>query len=242
MIAPIDVVLLDLGNTLFYDNAAAWPKVYARAEGALWRVLHRSGVKVDPARVYGNSDTLLGHYYALRGTDVWEPGTFQVLRDLLRPHAPGISDAPITRALHAMYRVTQSNWKVEKHAAPVLRSLKRRGFRIGAVSNGSDDWNALELLNRARLRGYFDLVLTSAAHGRRKPDATIFQAALDHFRADAQRTVMIGDSYEADILGASALGLHTIWITRRVASPTMTPTVEADATLGTIREVPAVLG
>jgi putative hydrolase of the HAD superfamily len=242
MIAPVQVVFFDLGNTLFYDKAAAWPKVYARAEVALWRALRRSGVTTPAATVYGKSDTLLGYYYALRGEGTREPGVFQVLGDLLKPHVQGISDATITLALRAMYRVTQTNWRLERDAASTLRAVQRRGFRVGAISNGSYDWNALELLNRDRLRRYFDMVLTSAAHGSRKPDASIFQAALDHFRVDPGRTAMIGDSYEADILGAAALGMHTIWLTRRVPLDAVAVTFQPDATARALREVPALLG
>ena len=240
MISGADVILFDLGNTLFYDDPRAWPKVYRRAEAALWRVLRESGVRVAPAIVYGAPETLLSHYYALRGSGVQEPGTHRILSALLAPHAPNVSDATITHALRAMYAVTQRNWKVERDAASTLKTLHRRGFRIGAVSNGSDHWNALELLDRARLHRYFELVLTSAAHGRRKPDQSIFQAALDHFHVEASRAVMIGDSYEADILGAGNLGIRTIWITRRVTLTNVRVTTEPDATLPSLSGVPAL--
>ena len=35
------IALFDLGNTLFHDSPAAWPRVYRRAEAALWRALRR---------------------------------------------------------------------------------------------------------------------------------------------------------------------------------------------------------
>ena len=167
MISGIHLVLFDLGNTLFYDNAAAWPKVYARAEAALWQVLRRSGVKVPSETVYGKSDTLLGYYYALRGTGIKEPGTFQVLRDLLISHAADDlrrrHHAGIASHVHRSLRPT-GRWSGTR--LPTLRAIQRRGLRIGAISNGSYDWNALELLNRAGLRRYFEMVLTSDAHGR----------------------------------------------------------------------------
>ena len=122
MIPGVHLVLFDLGNTLFYDDPAAWPRVYTRAEAALWKVLRRSGVTVPPETIYGKPDTLLGYYYALRGTGVAEPGTFKVLRSLLAPHAPTITDADLTRALRAMYKTTQTNWKVERDAVRDLDS------------------------------------------------------------------------------------------------------------------------
>jgi putative hydrolase of the HAD superfamily len=234
-------VLFDLGNTLFYDNAAAWPEVYARAEAALWRALRKAGVRVSPAELYGKPDTLLNYYYALRGPGIEEPGTLRVLRDLLARHQVVALDSSVARALRTMYAVTQTNWRVEKDAVPTLRALAARGFRLGAVSNGSDHLNALELLDKARLRQSFEIVLTSAAHGRRKPDASIFQAALDHFRVAPREAVMIGDNYQADILGARALGLRTIWLTRRIPPPLSIQSVVPEVTIGALAEVPGAL-
>jgi len=164
-----------------------------------------------------------------------------VLKGLLAVHNPPVPDLTVARALRAMYAVTQTNWRVEEDAARTLGQLADHGFRIGAVSNGSDDQNAFELLDRADLRRHFEIVLTSAAHGRRKPDASIFQAALDHFRVGAQHAVMIGDSYEADVLGAHALGLRAIWITGRVKPlPAVLP-IAPEATISTLKEIPAIL-
>ena len=237
----VDVVLFDLGNTLFYDNAAVWPRVYQRAEAALWRSLQKSGINVDPSVLYGKPDTLLHHYYALRGNGILEPGTFTVLKGFFEHRNIPVSEVVLEQALRAMYRVTQSNWRVERDAAATLRALLERGFLLGAVSNGSDHKNALELLDKARLRGAFEFVLTSAAHGRRKPDASIFMAALDHFRVEAPQVVMIGDSYHADIVGGQGVGLQTIWITRRAGPPPPDMPVRPDATINALREILALL-
>jgi len=242
MIASVHVVLFDLGNTLFYDNPSAWPRVYRRAEVALWKVLRKAGVRVSAATLYGKPGMLLNYYYALRGLGIEEPGTFRVLKDLLYRHNEPLPDPTVAQALRAMYAVTQSNWRAEDDAASVLQTLLKRGFHLGAVSNGSDDRNAFEMLEKANLRRFFEIVITSAAHGRRKPDASIFQAALDHFGVGARRTVMIGDSYDADILGAHGLGLPTIWITRRVESLPVVRPILPDATVATLSEIPALLG
>ena len=241
MKTAIEVVLFDLGGTLFYDQPAAWPRVYRRAEAALWKALRKGGVRVSAAALYGRSTTLLEHYYALRGTGIDEPGTYRILRGLLTQHNAPVADATVQEALRAMYAVTQTNWRAEEDALPTLRTLLEQGYRLGAVSNGSDDQNAMEILDRAGLRSLFEIVVTSAAHGRRKPDASIFQEALRHFGAVGRRAAMIGDNYEADIVGAKALGLQAIWITRRIeVLPTSRPIIP-DAMITSLSEVPAVL-
>jgi putative hydrolase of the HAD superfamily len=66
----------------------------------------------------------------------------------------------------------------------------------------------------------------------RKPDARIFRAALDRLGVPAERTVMVGDNLEADIVGARRVGMRTILLTRPgakrlAASPT--PDLQIDS-------------
>jgi putative hydrolase of the HAD superfamily len=235
------IALFDLGNTLFHDSPAAWPKVYSRAEAALWRALRRAGVGVPSEEMYEGHDTLLSYYYALRGEGIEEPGTFRVLKDLLRKMDISVPDETVRKALGAMYAVTQTNWRVEREAAATLSILLKRGFRLGAVSNGSDHHNALELLDKARMRTDFEFIITSEAHGRRKPAASIFQTALDYFQVEGPMAVMIGDSYEADMLGGHALGISTIWFTKYAAASATERSVQPDATVRKLSEIPALL-
>ncbi|HEY5983135.1 MAG TPA: HAD family hydrolase [Anaerolineales bacterium] len=237
----VELAMFDLGNTLFFDRPGSWPKVYAQAESALWRSLKQAGLRVSPEDLYGRPDTLLGYYYALRGSGIQEPGAFAVLKGLILRQGLSIEDSAISKALRAMYAETQRNWRVDARARAVLKTLLKRDVRLGVVSNGSDDANAFEMLERAKLRSFFDLVLTSAAHGRRKPDASIFQSALAHFQVEPAQAVMVGDSYEADIVGAHGLGMHTIWVRRREAPAPEHPAVQPDAIVAAVREVPPLL-
>jgi putative hydrolase of the HAD superfamily len=241
MRGPFRLILFDLGNTVFYDDPAAWPGIYRRAEAALWDSLRAAGVKVAPEVLYGRPNTLLNYYYTLRDTSLDEPGTARVLKDLLAARGTQLDDRDLKRALRAMYAVTQSNWYLEEDAGPTIRILRERALRIGMVSNGSDDANALELLEGAGLLTSIEFVLTSAAFGRRKPDPGIFRKALQHFEASPAQAVMIGDSYEADILGAHGVGMSTIWVTRRLQiRPTSQP-VAPDATVAALSEIPQLL-
>ncbi len=111
-----------------------------------------------------------------------------------------------------MYAVTQTNWHVEPEAVPLLQELELREFRLGVISNAADEENTRTLIDKGGIRPYLEFIISSAAFGKRKPDPGIFRLALDHFGIPAERTVMVGDSYEADIVGAKQLGMHTIWI------------------------------
>ena len=53
-----------------------------------------------------------------------------------------------------------------------------------------------------------DVVLTAERAGVKKPHSAIFEKALEEAGVEAKNSLMIGDSYEADIAGAVALGMQ----------------------------------
>jgi putative hydrolase of the HAD superfamily len=238
---PIRVILFDLGNTLIYDDPASWKDVFQRADDALWASLHKFDIGSSPAELYGRHETLLHYYYELREGDLDEPGISTVLRALLDEHKITISEAKLQSALRSMYAVTQTNWQAEGDALQVVRALWESDFRLGIISNGAEDMNTFELIDKAGLRSYFEFILSSAAYGKRKPHPGIFQAALHHFRIPPEQSIMIGDNYEADILGAHRLGINTVWVKRRVPVLEQTPLIQPDAIVSTLSEIPSLL-
>ena len=100
-----------------------------------------------------------------------------------------------------------------------LETLKSRGYRLGLISNTSDDNNVQGIVDRWGLRPFFETIVTSAALGIRKPDVRIFQVALDRFRVQPEAAAMVGDTLDADVLGANQSGIYSIWVTRRVQIP-----------------------
>ena len=61
-----------------------------------------------------------------------------------------------------------------------------------------------------------DALVISDAVGIRKPRSEIFEAVLAELGVAPEETLHVGDSLRADVAGARALGIHTVWITRRV--------------------------
>lgn len=58
------------------------------------------------------------------------------------------------------------------------------------------------------------VLVVSEAVGVAKPDPAIFQTALQRLHCAASEVVMVGDSWPADILGATNLGVRAIWLNR----------------------------
>ena len=96
-------------------------------------------------------------------------------------------------------------------ALETLAELRRRGHRLGLLTNGG------ALLQRAKLARYdlvrfFDAVRIEGEVGVGKPDGAAFAGALAALGARGEPAVMIGDDLDADVAGASRAGLTTIWV------------------------------
>ena len=82
-----------------------------------------------------------------------------------------------------------------------------------------------------------DFALASSAHGRRKPCATIFAAALALGGAAPEDAVMVGDNLADDIEGAIASGLRAVLVDRGDRHPDY-----AGERIGGLAELPPLLG
>ena len=96
-------------------------------------------------------------------------------------------------------------------AVPALEALRERGIRLGLVTNGSGAFQRRKL-ERYDLGRHFDAVLVEGEWGVGKPDASIFREALRRLGAASDDAWMVGDNLSADIGGARAVGLGTVWI------------------------------
>ena len=85
--------------------------------------------------------------------------------------------------------------------------------RIGVITNGPD-WIQRPKVDLLGLERRVDFVIISGEFGVHKPDPAIFQEALRLGLADARDAVYIGDSIEADVAGAHASGIISVWMNR----------------------------
>lgn len=70
-------------------------------------------------------------------------------------------------------------------------------------------------LNNSGIKNYFKTVTTSEEVGLKKPHPSVFQTAMTKAAALPQKSIMIGDSFEADIVGAQNSGMHTLFFNNR---------------------------
>jgi len=211
-------VLFDLGNTLIYFNSV-WQDVLPSAERALYSSLVQDGLDLDSAFIDAYNSQLV-EYYNDRDDEHIELTTVFVLKNVLSNfNIHNVPEKILRRALEEFHSVTQQNWIPDPEAKRALEDLKDRGFKLGLVSNAADDADVQGLVDKASIRQYFEFILTSAAFGIRKPSPRIFERALEILNVQPSQAIMVGDTLDADILGANNAGIYSIWITRWVNNP-----------------------
>tara|TARA_R110002051_G_scaffold178063_4_gene247880 strand:+ start:1098 stop:1787 length:690 start_codon:yes stop_codon:yes gene_type:complete len=90
----------------------------------------------------------------------------------------------------------------------VLDYLKPN-YKLHIITNGFQEIQEKKLKN-SNIHGYFDQIIDSEMAGVKKPNPIIYQLALQKAKVTPEKSIMIGDSLEADIMGARAMGLHAL--------------------------------
>jgi REG-2-like HAD superfamily hydrolase len=118
--------------------------------------------------------------------------------------------APVAQRMFARHAEKNLWGNVRERTAETLDELRRRGYRLGVISNA--DGRAEEALDAVGLRPHFELVVDSGLVGIDKPDPRIFQLAAERMGVQPHEAVYVGDIYEIDVLGARTAGMQAILI------------------------------
>ncbi len=94
------------------------------------------------------------------------------------------------------------------NALDILNYLQPN-YKLHIITNGFQEIQDKKLRN-SNIYSFFDCIINSEMAGVKKPSPAIFQLALKKSNVSAEKALMIGDSLEADVLGAKAVGFHTV--------------------------------
>jgi YjjG family noncanonical pyrimidine nucleotidase len=83
-------------------------------------------------------------------------------------------------------------------------------YELHIISNG---WQDIQVnkMKSSEIHHYFGEIITNELAGTRKPDRRIFDYAVEVTKATLAESLMIGDNYEADILGAISANMDTVF-------------------------------
>ncbi|HEY9168533.1 MAG TPA: YjjG family noncanonical pyrimidine nucleotidase [Lutibacter sp.] len=83
-------------------------------------------------------------------------------------------------------------------------------YKLHIITNGFNEVQ-YKKINNSGLTKYFDKIITSEDAGVKKPNRIIFDYALELTKAVSEESIMIGDNWEADIMGAKDAGFDVIF-------------------------------
>jgi len=106
-------------------------------------------------------------------------------------------------------------WSGAIHYIPGVQELVEdlsSRFRLGVVTNTHYAPLIHTHLGAIGIQSSMRVVMTSVEHGRPKPHPSIFTSALARLGCPAESVLFVGDSYEADYLGAKGVGMRACLI------------------------------
>ena len=203
----IQAILFDLGNTL--TKSASFAEAYRKME----TMPHIQAMGLDREALLNLSrelDNIIRELY--QKDDHTQPYWFDVWQDAVIKCGIKLTDDQITELCYTHLDAFLQDCPVEPYAIPLLTLLKEHNIPLGLISNVT---GPLELhaanFQRKGLAEFFDVTVWSNAIGIRKPDARIFQFALDELNLPASKQIlMVGDNESADIQGGNAMGFATV--------------------------------
>ena len=222
---PLKAVLFDVDFTLARPGSELGPEGYVRAG-------ERHGLHLDAARYEAARDAavvdLRRHPELEHDDEIWFRFTERIVRGM-----GGDADSAYACAVEITRGWERhENFELYDDVIPVLDELRRAGLKIGLVSNSARDVHAFARHHALDI----DAGISSFHHGKTKPHASIFRAVLDLLDVAPTEAAMVGDTIEADIEGALALGMQAILVDRLDLGQDYEPRIED------LHALPSVLG
>lgn len=168
----------------FEINSEFFMSVYNPINVAYWKLYERNEIDQETLRVN-------------RLKDAFEAINFEVTLEEINV----ISDLFMTY-------LTTHNHLIDG-AVEVLEYLKEK-YVLHIITNGFSKVQEVKM-QKSNLDQYFISITNSEVAGHKKPHENIYNYALTVANAKKNESIMIGDSFEADVLGALNFGIQAVY-------------------------------
>jgi putative hydrolase of the HAD superfamily len=106
-------------------------------------------------------------------------------------------------------------FELEPALLPALEAVRQAGYRMAIISNTTFSARVIGAeLAKQGIGDFFEMILTSADLGIRKPDTRIFHTAAGLLGVAAEKCWYVGNSAVFDVLGSSEAGMMPFWYNR----------------------------
>ena len=192
----IKAIIFDLDNTLL-----DFMKMKQFAVKAAITAMNEAGLNIDEDQAYKD-------IFELYKTKGWE--NQQVFNDFLMQNFGKVSNKILAAGIVSYRRAREATLVVYPNVNKTLIELIKMSIKLAVVSDAPsrEAWMRLYYLN---LHHVFDPVLTYDDSGAHKPSPKPFEMALNILNVNSDEALMIGDWPERDVVGASQIGMKTIF-------------------------------
>ncbi len=198
---------------LFFDLDRTLWDFESNSERALEKIYHEFGLD-NHLRSFRSFHTkykkINAEYWYLYSQGKMDKATLRVVRfrDTLRAFDYSNDQLAIELA-EAYVNFSPYQTQLFPKTIEVLNELKDNGHPMHIITNGFKEVQFIKL-RESKLIDYFDVILCSEEVGQSKPAKAVFDRALDMAGTTAEKSIMIGDSYQADIVGAENAGIKAV--------------------------------
>jgi 2-haloalkanoic acid dehalogenase type II len=151
----------------------------------------------------------------------------RTLREVGRPN-----DALASHLNEVFFKHRFEDVKLFDDTIPTLKTLQSK-YTIGLVSNSTG------CPQQGGLKSIFKFLVFSRDCGVEKPDARIFQIALEKVGCSSGQFLHVGDSLQYDVLGASKAGIKCVWLNRKHEKNNLN--LKIDYEISSLLELPEIL-
>lgn len=108
--------------------------------------------------------------------------------------------------------------QLREGALEALQKVKELGYKQAVLSNTavSDSSSTRKMLDNLGVLHFFTYVFATNSEltpdKPEKPDSSVFEHVLTELSINSNEAVMVGNTWDTDIVGANKVGMHSIWI------------------------------
>ena len=196
----MEVVFKDYGFEKYFESFESFYSVYLECNSRLWNDYRHGRIKKQELII-------------------------ERFRQPLEP--TGMTDEPsLLKLNHDFLERTTHQKELLPYTVEMLEYLKEKNYHLHILSNGFKEVQYAKMENSG-LMPYFDKIILSDNVGANKPSPIIFNEAVKEANSTIQKSIMLGDSWDADVTGAHNCGMDQMWFNRdnekeREFSPTYT--------------------
>jgi putative hydrolase of the HAD superfamily len=208
VLSDVDGVLFDLDDTLF-DHRWAADRAAERWAQTLpgW-----TGTEIDAAARWLLLENEHFPKYARGECSLDDQRRLRVRE--FHPSLAALDDDAIDAAFANYLGWYESFWRPIAGAQSLIDGLLATSVKVGILTNGYPDQQRLKLERTGLFRSGMP-IFASAGLGVAKPSPRAFELACAGLGTAPDRTVMVGDNYDFDVLGARRAGLAAVFFDRQ---------------------------